>query len=203
MRGLFFKICLYIIVVGGENMDQQKIGKFISELRKKKGLTQKQIAEKLLISEKTVSKWECGNGMPDVSLMIPLCEILEISVNELLSGEKLSQEKYVEKAEVQLVKNLKTKKLDDKKKFVASFMIGIFCTIILMFSILLADLVNEVYIKILLISFAIVLFLMGIVMSIILDIEVGNFECPNCHERYTPTFRAYFFGMHTIKKRTI
>ena len=69
-------------------MDQLKTGKFIAEMRKSKGLTQKQLADALLISDKTVSKWECGNGLPEVSLMLPLCEILGITVNELITGKR-------------------------------------------------------------------------------------------------------------------
>lgn len=71
-------------------MDQKKIGKFIAQLRKKKSLTQRELANKLGISEKTVSKWECGNGMPEVAFMQPLCDILGITVNELLTGENLN-----------------------------------------------------------------------------------------------------------------
>ena len=80
-------------------MNQIKIGKFIAEMRKEQGITQKGLAEKLEISDKTVSKWECGNGLPEISLMMPLCEVLGINVNELLSGEKLSENDYSKKAE--------------------------------------------------------------------------------------------------------
>ena len=80
-------------------MDQVKIGKFISQMRKEKGLTQKQLGEELLISDKTVSKWETGKGMPEVSLMLPLCEKLGINVNELLTGERIPEEDYKKKAE--------------------------------------------------------------------------------------------------------
>ena len=76
-------------------MDQVKIGQFIKAVRKEKSLTQREVAEKLNISEKTVSKWETGNGLPEVSLMLPLCELLEISVNELLSGERLDEKRYI------------------------------------------------------------------------------------------------------------
>ena len=62
-------------------MDQIKIGKFIAQMRKEKKLTQRNLADELCISDKTISKWECGKGLPEVSLMLPLCEILEISVN--------------------------------------------------------------------------------------------------------------------------
>ena len=80
-------------------MDQIKIGKFIAEMRKEQNLTQIDLAEKLGISNKTVSKWECGNGMPDYALVESLCEVLNINVNELLSGERLPSKEYNKKAE--------------------------------------------------------------------------------------------------------
>ena len=80
-------------------MDQIKIGKFISETRKTLGITQRQLADALYISDKTVSKWECGKGLPEVSLMLPLCEELHITVNELLTGEKIEETEYKKKAE--------------------------------------------------------------------------------------------------------
>ena len=85
-------------------MDQVKIGKFIAECRKKKKLTQAKIAEKLNITDRAVSKWERGNGMPDSSIMLELCNELGISVNELLSGEVIKMEDYNKKAEENLLK---------------------------------------------------------------------------------------------------
>ena len=96
-------------------MDQIKIGKFIASLRKEKGLTQMMLADRLGISDKTVSKWECGAGLPDVSLMLPLCEALEISVNELLTGEKLTDADYKKKAEVTIM-NLVQENKENKKR---------------------------------------------------------------------------------------
>ena len=84
-------------------MNQVLIGKFIADERKKKGYTQTDLADKLGISNRTVSKWETGNGFPDVSLLLPLCEELDISVNELLSGERLAKEDYEKIAEVNIV----------------------------------------------------------------------------------------------------
>lgn len=84
-------------------MDLQIIGKFIKERRKEKKLTQVQLANKLNVSEKTISKWECGNGFPDTSLMLPLCKILEISANELLSGKILTSDEYKMQAENNLI----------------------------------------------------------------------------------------------------
>ena len=80
-------------------MDQKKIGRFIAELRKEKGLTQAQLAEKFGISNRAVSKWENGKSLPDASIMINLCNFLGITVNELLNGERISMEDYKEKAE--------------------------------------------------------------------------------------------------------
>lgn len=85
-------------------MDQAKIGRFIAEMRKEQGLTQREFAELLGISDKSVSKWECGNGMPDISLMLPICGILKINLNELFSGEKLTDAEYKQKAEENMMK---------------------------------------------------------------------------------------------------
>lgn len=116
-------------------MDQIKIGRFIAAMRKEQSYTQKQLAEKLDISDKTISKWETGNGMPEVSLMLPLCNVLNISVNELLSGERLTEHSYHERAEENMVKLIQEK--DDKKKVVLALLlslvllIAVFCVILM------------------------------------------------------------------------
>ena len=97
-------------------MDQIKIGNFITDMRKAKNITQKQLAEQLGISDRTISKWECGNGMPEVSMMLPLCEILEINVNELLSGERLSQNDYHNKAEENMIHLVQEKENINKNR---------------------------------------------------------------------------------------
>lgn len=88
-------------------MNQEKTGMFIAELRKTKGYTQLQLARLLNISDRTVSKWERGAGMPDISMMIPLCEILEISVNELLVGERIPEENIATVSEENIIDILK------------------------------------------------------------------------------------------------
>ena len=80
-------------------MDQEKIGKFIADIRKKKHLTQEEIANKLGITSKAVSKWETGKGLPDVSLYVPLCEILGISLNEFFAGQYLNKDEIKDNAE--------------------------------------------------------------------------------------------------------
>ena len=83
-------------------MDQTKIGTFIAALRREQSMTQKQLAQRLGVSDKTVSKWETGRGLPEISIMLSLCETLHISINELLSGEKLDEASYREKAEANI-----------------------------------------------------------------------------------------------------
>ena len=93
-------------------MEQQQIGKFIQALRKEKELTQKDLAQMLGVTDRAISKWENGRGMPDVSLMKPLCDILGITINELLSGERIDQKDYQEKSEFNF---LNTMDISNKK----------------------------------------------------------------------------------------
>ena len=95
-------------------MNQEKIGKFIAKSRKEQNLTQEELAEKLNITYKAVSKWECGNSLPDASIMLDLCNILKINVNDLLSGEKVDNDKYVNNAEENLI--ILTKQIEKRKK---------------------------------------------------------------------------------------
>lgn len=92
-------------------MNQKKIGKFIADCRKKQKLTQEQLAEKLGITYKAVSKWETGRGLPDAAIMMDLCDILKITVNDLLSGEQVVKELYVAKANENLVELQKQKEV--------------------------------------------------------------------------------------------
>lgn len=103
-------------------MDQRNTGKFIALCRKEKGLTQRQLAETIGVSDKTVSKWECGNGLPEVSLMLPLCGVLGISVNELLCGEKLEASEYKNRAEVNLM-DLMCEKQENRRKVILSVVV--------------------------------------------------------------------------------
>ncbi|MBO5477245.1 MAG: helix-turn-helix transcriptional regulator [Clostridia bacterium] len=110
-------------------MDQIKIGKFISECRKNKKLTQSQLAEKLDITDRAISKWETGKSMPDPSLMLKLCKELDITVNELLSGEKLNDENYQERADENMI-NI-AKESEKNKKIRNRFIIAFSCIILI------------------------------------------------------------------------
>ncbi|MBR2274888.1 MAG: helix-turn-helix transcriptional regulator [Lachnospiraceae bacterium] len=115
-------------------MDQQKIGQFIQELRKERGLTQKELADAIDISDKTVSKWETGNGLPDISSLLPLCRALGINVNELLSGQRIPPADYSEKAEENMMNLLKenegTKK-QSRKQYITGIVLLAVCLLLL------------------------------------------------------------------------
>lgn len=121
-------------------MDQKKIGQFIALLRKEKKLTQLELADKLGISDRAISKWENGRGMPDISLIKPLCEELDISINELLSGERIAVEEYQEKLEdnilITIEDNVKQKKRHNKFKFVMS---GLLIGVLVILSVFMID----------------------------------------------------------------
>lgn len=104
-------------------MDQAKTGRFIAEMRKRQNLTQREFADLLGISDKTVSKWECGNGMPELSFMQPICKILGIDLNELFSGEELSDADYKEKAEENMMRLVKEAE-EIKKNVVGGEVLG-------------------------------------------------------------------------------
>ena len=156
-------------------MDQIKTGKFIAEMRKEQNLTQRQLADLLSISDKTVSKWECGKGMPDVSLMLPLCEILHITVNDLLTGKRVFENEYQNKAEENMM-NLLKENSENKKKTALSVICG-FITIIAVISlIIIASLIDmPTAARVAIIIFAIITGISGIAVTVLLDIEVGYY----------------------------
>ena len=184
-------------------MDQVKIGKFISDARKAKGYTQKQLSELLGISDKTISKWECGNGFPEASLLLPLCNELEITVNELLTGERISQQNYKKKAEENMV-NMIREKEENKQKLLLTTMIGVISTITFLTLLLVVCFYTDVItlpIKMVLMVIAISVFGVGLYVAMWGDRKIGYFKCRNCNELFTPTFMQYNMGMHLLSTR--
>lgn len=184
-------------------MDQIKIGGFIAEERKRKGYTQKILSEKLGISDKTISKWERGNGFPEVSLLIPLCSELDITVNELLSGERVSEEQYRKKAEENMV-NLVKEAQENKKKIILSVMVGILTILAAVPLFMVAGMFDmRTGVRITFIVIGIVVMTIGIAVACIMDREAGAFECPECHERFIPDMKSYIMAAHTLTKRKL
>ena len=182
-------------------MDQIKIGKFIAEERKNKKYTQRSLADVLGVSDKTVSKWERGNGFPDVSLIMLLCSALDISASELLLGERMSDGEYKEKAE-EIAMDLVQEKKENKKKVVLSI-ITLFMTILSGITIIMcaAHLEMDTVFRIILIAIAMVVMICGCLVCAFLEWNAGTFECPHCHHRFVPTAREYVKGLHSITRR--
>lgn len=115
-------------------MNQEKIGKFIAECRKKQNLTQKELAEKLGLTYKAVSKWECGRGLPDVSLYEELCDILKISLNEFFAGEYIEEDDIREQSEKNILDILKFNRIKNNKYKLTAIVFAVLLIILLIFA---------------------------------------------------------------------
>ena len=184
-------------------MDQIKIGKFIAKTRKEKDMTQKQLADALLISDKTVSKWECGKGLPEVSLMLPLCEVLDISVNDLLTGERVSDLDYKKKAEENMM-NLMQENQRNKKNLTLSIICGIVTIVAVCSLVVIASYIEmHAAIRIAVIVFAIVVAAIGVGAAGVLENDAGWWECPHCKAEFKASMKDYVKGYHTFTKRRL
>jgi len=183
-------------------VDQVKIGKFIAERRRKEGLTQVQLAEKLNITDRAVSKWETGKAMPDSSLMLALCDILKISVNDLLCGEVVTMEHYAKELENNLLAAIKQKEQADKRLLALEVFIGVAVTIVLLCLVFIAAFVKmEEWINILLVVFGFALFLIGCFWALRIEQLAGYYACKKCGHRYVPTFKAVNLAQHMGRTR--
>lgn len=183
-------------------MNQVKIGKFIAECRKKCGLTQMQLAEKLNITDRAVSKWENGKSLPDSSIMLDLCELLNISVNDLLSGEVVTVNNYDENLEKNLIKMVKEKEKADERLLSIEIVMGIVGVILCLALIFVASYVPMVsWLKIVLGSTGFVF--LFVIAFCLLKIEqvAGYYECEHCHHKYVPTYNSVLWAMHINRTR--
>lgn len=150
-------------------MNQVKTGRFIAEMRKEKGLTQRQLADYLNLSDKTISKWETGHGMPEVSLMMPLCVHLDISVNELIAGERLTQAEYKKKAEEYIMGSVREKE-EIRKKMILSALICFVITLAAATIIIVAGgLTMPLWARFMLVGIGLIIVSGGIALAAILD----------------------------------
>lgn len=183
-------------------MDQIKIGKFIAECRKNNNLTQMQLAEKLNITDRAISKWENGKAMPDSSIMLDLCNELKISVNELLSGEVIKMEAYNKKLEQNLIDMVKQKEQSDKKMLRLEIVVGYISSITFFILIFVASYVEmQNWIKILLIALGIITFAIGVYNCIKIEQTAGYYECAKCHYKYVPTYSSVLWSVHINRTR--
>ena len=183
-------------------MDQIKIGKFIQEKRKSKNLTQMDLAEKLNITDRAISKWECGKSLPDASIMLELCEILGISVNELLTGEELEMKDYDKQAELNLLELKRQKEASDKRLLNMEIVTGVIGTIFFVSAILLAALLDlPAWLRIVIIAISFVLIFVMCFFLVRIEQVAGYYECKHCHHRYVPTYKQVNLAMHMGRTR--
>ena len=178
-------------------MDQEKIGKFIAICRKKQNLTQMQLAERMNVTDRAVSKWERGKAMPDSSIMLELCAVLKITVNELLSGEEIEMENQNKELEKNLIEAVKQKEQADRRLLRLEVVIGIVCVLVILSTCVAAAYLElEEWQRIVIVVAGLVPFI--IVFPFLLKIEqvAGYYECKECGHRYVPTFKAASFSMH-------
>ena len=184
-------------------MDQVRIGKFIAESRRSKGLTQRQLADALAISDKTVSKWETGRGLPEVSLMLPLCGALGITVNDLLSGERISAADYQKKAEGNMM-NLIRENEENRRRMALSVVTGAITVVAVCALVTIAALVElPAAARVAVIVFTLAVGAAGIAAAAVLDSSAGYFECPYCRELFVPGMKEYVKSYHTLTKRRL
>ena len=183
-------------------MDPVKIGQFISQCRKKANLTQTQLADKLGLTNRAVSKWETGKALPDSAIMLELCSILGITVNDLLSGEVVTMDNYNKNLESNLLEMVKQKENADKRLLSLEVFIGVTATIVLFaFVFLAAFLQMDTWLRVTLIVLGFLLFLAGCFCALRIEQEAGYYECQHCKHRYVPTYGAVTMAMHLARTR--
>ena len=183
-------------------MDQAKIGKFIAECRKKQSLTQMQLAEKLNITDRAISKWETGKAMPDSSIMLELCDILEISVTDLLTGEVVTVENYNKKTEQNLLDMVKQREESDRRLLLTEIVVGVLLSAVLFALIAIASFVEMAeWMQFLLIMIGFVPFLIAVPFMIRIEQKAGYYKCAKCDHKYVPTFYSVLLSMHMGRTR--
>ena len=165
-------------------MDQIKIGKFIASCRKEQGMTQAVLAEKLGISDRAVSKWETGKSLPDSGIMLELCELLKINVNENL----LAMRREVEEKNRQMLQT--------------EYWIAIPAVIAGLIMVFVASFLEmPVWLRIALIVFALIMIFTVAFIAVGIEQKAGYYECQNCHHRYVPTYWQTNLAMHMGRTR--
>ena len=183
-------------------MDQIKIGKFIQEKRKEKRLTQSELAEKINVSDRAVSKWENGNCIPDVSNIQELCKILNITINDLFSGCVVDMKDNEKKLEENLLETIRIKEQRDRELLILEIFIGVIVSIIMFLCIMIASFVQmEDWIRIVLIVFGAIPFAIGISYAIRIEQIAGYYVCSNCNYKYIPTYKSVLFSTHFNRTR--
>ena len=180
-------------------MDQIKIGKFIGEQRKMHNLTQSELSEKLGITDRAISKWERGICLPDAGLMLDLCKILEISVNELLTGEKIPMENNTEIMEKNLIEmaalNERTNKILIHTEYI---LIALMVFIVIAGALVSSYLVSESWLRAVIMGICFLLIFVIAPFCWRIETKTGYYQCSECGHKYVPTYKASIWAPHMV-----
>lgn len=180
-------------------MDQIKIGKFIGEQRKVHNLTQGELSEKLGITDRAISKWERGICLPDAGLMLDLCKILEISVNELLTGEKIPMENNTEIMEKNLIEmaalNERTNKILIHTEYI---LIALMVFIVIAGALVSSYLVSESWLRAVIMGIYFLLIFVIAPFCWRIETKTGYYQCSECGHKYVPTYKASIWAPHMV-----
>ena len=185
-------------------MDYNKIGEFISNNRKLKQLTQAKLAEKVFVSEKTISKWENGNGIPDANTLVKLCKVFDCTINELLNGERLSKEDYSFKAEEKLLQLQKVKEEKDKLLLNVEIIASLCVLLPALTMIFLSSYLFEkgfFAIPVITMVVALLSIIAICFMAIKIEQKAGYYQCEKCKHKHIPTFYQVLFAPHVNRTR--
>ena len=183
-------------------MDQIKIGKFIASCRKEVGMTQAELAERLGISDRAVSKWETGKSMPDSGIMLELCGFLKINVNELLSGERIMAEFYSKQVEENLLAMRREVEERDRRALKLEYWMGFSAVLSGSVLILLASFLEmPFWLRMALSAFALLMILLVSFIAVRIEQKAGYYECGCCHHCYVPSYSKVILSMHKGRAR--
>ena len=184
-------------------MDQVKIGKFIADCRKKANLTQLQLAEKLGITDRAISKWETGKSLPDSSIMLELCGMLGITVNDLLSGEVMTMDNYNKELENNLLEMIKQKEAADKRLLALEWVVGILSFIVLFVPIMFGALlpIEEEWVRLVIVFSGFIPGIIGFCFAMKIEQVAGYYECRHCKHRYVPELKTMYMAPHMGRTR--
>lgn len=186
-------------------MDQSKIGRFISEKRKAQGFTQAQLAEKLGVTDRAVSKWETGRSLPDASIMLELCGLLGITVNDLLNGEVVTMEKYDEKTQNTLLEMVRQKEAADKRllklEYVMLVISMLFLFAMLAVGTVFKNMGKPMWMFFLPVGIGLAQLIVCGLFAFRIEQTAGWYECAECGHKYVPGFFRVAISMHMGRTR--
>ena len=183
-------------------MDQIQIGKFIAACRKERGMTQAQLAEKMNVSDRAVSKWETGKNMPDSSIMLDLCAELDITVNDLLNGRRIAMKNYKEIAEKTMLEMRQAKEQNDRMLLHMEVFLGCISSLFLFTAFLVAAFVQmSTWLRVVLAAAAIVQFFPCMFAALKIEQIAGYYKCGKCGEVWIPKYYQVFFAPHINRTR--